>query len=237
MLPPGYYHLRRRAIIGSGAAVFAVAAKMLFSWQVQLRAGLRVSPSSAIAEPGAVVVLGREQGQSGPARRPGPSTSTNQPESPGSAYGTLPGTSRARRGTVHRRAARRWCCHLCHHRILQAGDAAGSPPRPAGTSSDDITMRYRAACSTLKTIRPRRDGYDPVRGGWHGGHGPQPGWSRNACSTPGPGRPGQGGGRSGRGCRRRPSRCTPRLPRASGYTAPTWGRRCPWSTRRASSAS
>jgi uncharacterized protein (UPF0548 family) len=49
MLPPGYHHLRRSAIIGSGAEVFAAAVTMLFSWQVQLRAGLRVAPSSTVA--------------------------------------------------------------------------------------------------------------------------------------------------------------------------------------------
>jgi len=91
MLPPGYHHLRRRAIIGSGAAVFAGAVKMLFSWQVQLRAGLRVSPSSAIAEPGAVVVLGL---RAGPVRASAPCRViyvTNQPDRQGFAYGTLPG--------------------------------------------------------------------------------------------------------------------------------------------------
>lgn len=91
MLPPGYHHLRRSAIIGSGAEVFAAAVTMLFSWQVQLRAGLRVSPSSAMAEPGAVVVLGLG---AGPIRTSAPCRVVyviNQPDRRGFAYGTLPG--------------------------------------------------------------------------------------------------------------------------------------------------
>ena len=91
VLPPGYHHLRRYAFIGSGAEVFAGAVKMLMSWQVQLRAGLRVSPSSAIAEPGAVVVLGLG---AGPVRISAPCRVVyvmNQPDRRGFAYGTLPG--------------------------------------------------------------------------------------------------------------------------------------------------
>jgi uncharacterized protein (UPF0548 family) len=91
ILPPGYHHLRRHAVIGSGTAVFADAVKMLFSWQVHLRAGLRVSPSSAIAEPGAVVVLGLG---AGPIQTRAPCRvvyATSQPGRQGFAYGTLPG--------------------------------------------------------------------------------------------------------------------------------------------------
>jgi uncharacterized protein (UPF0548 family) len=91
MLPPGYHHLRRCAVIGSGAEVFAAAVKMLLSWRVQLRAGLRVSPSSAVAEPGAVVVLGLG---AGPIRISAPCRVVyvvNQPDRRGFAYGTLPG--------------------------------------------------------------------------------------------------------------------------------------------------
>jgi uncharacterized protein (UPF0548 family) len=91
LLPPGYHHLRRYAVIGSGAEVFAGAVKMLFSWQVHLRAGLRVSPSSAMAEPGAVVVLGLG---AGPIRTRAPCRViyvVNEPDRQGFAYGTLPG--------------------------------------------------------------------------------------------------------------------------------------------------
>jgi len=56
-LPPGYHHLRRSRVIGSGRDAFATAASALLAWQVQLRAGLRVTASAPVAEPGAVVVL------------------------------------------------------------------------------------------------------------------------------------------------------------------------------------
>jgi Domain of unknown function (DUF1990) len=62
VLPVGYRHLRRRAVIGSGPKVFAAAATMLLGWQVHLRAGLRVSSSSATAGLGTVVVLGLRAG-------------------------------------------------------------------------------------------------------------------------------------------------------------------------------
>jgi uncharacterized protein (UPF0548 family) len=91
MLPPGYHHLRRSTVIGSGSEVFATAVTMLFSWQVQLRAGLRVSPSSVVAEPGTVVVLGLG---AGPIRANAPCRVVyviNQPDRQGFAYGTLPG--------------------------------------------------------------------------------------------------------------------------------------------------
>jgi uncharacterized protein (UPF0548 family) len=91
ILPPGYHHLRRSTVIGSGPEAFAAAAAMLFSWQVQLRAGLRVSPSSVVAEPGAVVVLSLG---AGPIRTNAPCRVVyviDQPDRRGFAYGTLPG--------------------------------------------------------------------------------------------------------------------------------------------------
>jgi uncharacterized protein (UPF0548 family) len=90
-LPAGYRHLRRRAVIGSGPQVFAAAVTMLLGWQVHLRAGLRVSPSSATAGPGAVVVL--DLG-AGPVRVTAPCRvvyTVNEPDRQGFAYGTLPG--------------------------------------------------------------------------------------------------------------------------------------------------
>jgi uncharacterized protein (UPF0548 family) len=90
-LPPGYHHLRRSVIIGSGAEVFARAVTMLFGWQVHLRAGLRVSPSSAMAGPGVVVVLGLG---AGPVRAWAPCRVVyviDRPDRQGFAYGTLPG--------------------------------------------------------------------------------------------------------------------------------------------------
>lgn len=58
VLPDGYRHLRRTVRIGSGPAVFEAAATAVLGWQVQLRAGLRVSASSATAQAGTVVTLG-----------------------------------------------------------------------------------------------------------------------------------------------------------------------------------
>src|SRR5580658_2887179 len=56
--PAGYRHQRRTVTIGSGADTFAGAANALLSWQVQLRAGLRVCASAPRAEPGVVLILG-----------------------------------------------------------------------------------------------------------------------------------------------------------------------------------
>src|SRR5260370_25058315 len=57
-LPTGYHHQNAARVIGSGAETFAVAAAELFRWQAHLRAGLRVTASTATAEPGTVVLLG-----------------------------------------------------------------------------------------------------------------------------------------------------------------------------------
>ena len=132
VLPPGYHHLYRNALIGSGTEAFANAAQALLSWQVQLRAGLRVSPSSAMAEPGTVVVLGLRTG----AIRIGAPCRVvyvvNEPHRRGFAYGTLPGHPERGEeafiielhgdghGDVH------------HHRILQAGDSTGKGRRAGG---------------------------------------------------------------------------------------------------------
>jgi len=91
VLPPGYRHLRRGALIGSGPQMFAGAAAALLSWQVHLRTGLRVSASSAIAEPGTVVLLGLGTGRiriGAPCRVV---SLTDEPGRRGFAYGTLPG--------------------------------------------------------------------------------------------------------------------------------------------------
>lgn len=91
VLPPGYRHLHRTTLIGTGPQVFAEAASRLLRWQVHLRAGLRVSPSSATAEPGTVMLLCLK---AGPVQLTAPCRvvyvihgSTRH----GFAYGTLPG--------------------------------------------------------------------------------------------------------------------------------------------------
>jgi uncharacterized protein (UPF0548 family) len=91
VFPPGYRHISRRAVIGSGDAVFSAAATALLTWQAHLRAGLRVSASSPAAEPGGVVLLGLRVGPicvRAPCRV---IYVTDEPARRGFAYGTLPG--------------------------------------------------------------------------------------------------------------------------------------------------
>jgi uncharacterized protein (UPF0548 family) len=89
--PAGYRHQRRTVTIGSGADTFAGAANALLSWQVQLRAGLRVCASAPRAEPGVVLILGLG---AGPVRLSAPCRvvyAVHDPDRCGFAYGTLPG--------------------------------------------------------------------------------------------------------------------------------------------------
>jgi uncharacterized protein (UPF0548 family) len=91
VLPDGYHHLQRSLVVGAGAEVFAGAVADLFSWQVHLRAGLRVTASAAAAEPGAVVLLAIG---AGPVQIGAPCRvvyTTTQPRRHGFAYATLPG--------------------------------------------------------------------------------------------------------------------------------------------------
>jgi uncharacterized protein (UPF0548 family) len=89
-LPAGYRQLRRALAIGSGAATFAEAAAALLRWQAHVRAGLRVSASTAVAGPGTVVLL---SAGAGPARISAPCRVVYVVDEPGRcgfAYGTLP---------------------------------------------------------------------------------------------------------------------------------------------------
>jgi uncharacterized protein (UPF0548 family) len=90
-LPEGYNHLSRRVLIGHGHPLFIEAADAMRRWQVQVRAGLRVSASAPAAVPGAVVVLGLGIG---PVRVEAPCRvvyAVDEPRRRGFAYGTLPG--------------------------------------------------------------------------------------------------------------------------------------------------
>jgi uncharacterized protein (UPF0548 family) len=91
VLPPGYHHLRRSAVIGSGAGEFAGAAHALFSWQAHLRAGLRVAASPATAEPGTVALLGLGVGVIRIAAPCRVIYAVHEPYRRRFAYGTLPG--------------------------------------------------------------------------------------------------------------------------------------------------
>lgn len=62
-LPSGYHHQHAARVIGKGAQTFTAAAAELLSWQAHLRAGLRVTASTATAQPGTVMLLGIAAGQ------------------------------------------------------------------------------------------------------------------------------------------------------------------------------
>jgi uncharacterized protein (UPF0548 family) len=90
-LPEGYAHLSRRVLLGHGHQLFAGAGEAVLQWQVQVRAGLRVSVSSPVATPGAVLILGLGVG---PLRVDAPGRvvyAIDEPRRRGFAYGTLPG--------------------------------------------------------------------------------------------------------------------------------------------------
>ncbi|HTZ91284.1 MAG TPA: DUF1990 domain-containing protein [Streptosporangiaceae bacterium] len=90
-LPDRYRHLVRCVVVGHGHQVFTDAGNAVTSWQVQLRAGLKVSASALTALPGAVVLLGLGVG---PLRVSAPCRvvyAVDEPRRRGFAYGTLPG--------------------------------------------------------------------------------------------------------------------------------------------------
>ena len=90
-LPTGYHHQNANRVIGNGAETFGAAAADLLGWQAHLRAGLRVTASTATAEPGTVVLLGIGVG---PLRMRAPCRvvyTITEPQRRGFAYGTLPG--------------------------------------------------------------------------------------------------------------------------------------------------
>jgi uncharacterized protein (UPF0548 family) len=90
-LPSDYHHLRGSRVIGSGPDAFATAASALLAWQVHLRAGLRVTASAPVAEPGAVLVLAVGV-RPLPVRAPCRVVyAVTEPDRRGFAYGTLPG--------------------------------------------------------------------------------------------------------------------------------------------------
>ncbi|HEX5595439.1 MAG TPA: DUF1990 domain-containing protein [Micromonosporaceae bacterium] len=91
VLPAGYDHAYRDAPLGVGPAVFQRAAGALLGWQMQRRAGLRVTASSPEVRPDAVVVLTAGWW---PLRMVAPCRVVyriDEPDRRGFAYGTLPG--------------------------------------------------------------------------------------------------------------------------------------------------
>lgn len=92
---PGYHWFRRTVRLAPGAASFAKASADLMTWQVQLRAGLKVSASAPEAAVGEVVnsTLGI-----GPFGIPAPCRVVyviSEPRAAGYGYGTLPGHAEA----------------------------------------------------------------------------------------------------------------------------------------------
>jgi len=91
VLPSGYHHLKRRKVIGRGAAAFSDAALAVLGWQIQLRSGIEVSSSSPTVLPDTVAMLVIH---AGPIRLSAPSRVVyviDEPNRQGFAYGTLPG--------------------------------------------------------------------------------------------------------------------------------------------------
>ena len=90
-LPTGYHHVRASRLLGSGADAFAAAGEALFSWQVHLHAGLRVTASAPVAAPGVVVLLGIVAGPLRIAAGCRVVYAVTDSRRQGFAYGTLPG--------------------------------------------------------------------------------------------------------------------------------------------------
>lgn len=90
-LPPGYHHLRRRALIGRGHEDFEQAGAALMTWDMHRRAGLTVAADTPPVELGGDVRL---TWSVGPVRVAIPCRVVrvvDQPDVRGFAYGTLPG--------------------------------------------------------------------------------------------------------------------------------------------------
>jgi uncharacterized protein (UPF0548 family) len=86
-LPDGYHHVRESAVIGRGRDRFERAAENVMRWGMLRGAGVRVNPSSEIAEVGSTVVVGL-----GPIRAPAQVVYViDEPNRRGFAYGTLAG--------------------------------------------------------------------------------------------------------------------------------------------------
>jgi uncharacterized protein (UPF0548 family) len=90
-LPGGYHHLDRVTVVGHGREVFEWAAAYLMGWAVQRRAGLRVTASAAVAEPGAVAVLRLGPGPLALRAPVRVVHVVDEPDRRGFAYGTLRG--------------------------------------------------------------------------------------------------------------------------------------------------
>jgi len=91
ILPPGYRHLRRSAVLGPGDELFQRASEAVLDWQIQERSGIRVEgghrPLSVGDEVRLRIGVGRWR-LVAPARVV---RIIDEPDARGFAYGTLPG--------------------------------------------------------------------------------------------------------------------------------------------------
>lgn len=86
-MPPGYRHVRQSAVIGSGRPRFDEAAEAVMRWGMLRGAGVRVRPTTEVAEVGSEVIVGL-----GPVQAPCRVVYVvDEPDRRGFAYGTLPG--------------------------------------------------------------------------------------------------------------------------------------------------
>jgi uncharacterized protein (UPF0548 family) len=90
-LPPGYDHVERSHVVGSGQVEFDRAAAAVFRWRAQRGAGLRIRASGPASTPGTVVLLTaglQRLGLDIPCRVV---WVVDEPDRRGFGYGTLPG--------------------------------------------------------------------------------------------------------------------------------------------------
>ncbi|MCV7278672.1 DUF1990 domain-containing protein [Mycolicibacterium flavescens] len=86
-LPSGYHHVHKSAVIGRGRARFEEAAAAGLRWGMLRGAGVRVEPTTPVAEVGAEVIV-----RLGPIPAPCRVVYVvDEPHRRGFAYGTLPG--------------------------------------------------------------------------------------------------------------------------------------------------
>ena len=87
LLPAGYYHVQRSAVIGRGRSRFEEAADRGMRWGMLRGAGVRVEATTAVAAVGSQVIV-----HLGPVRAPCRVVYVvDEPDRCGFAYGTLPG--------------------------------------------------------------------------------------------------------------------------------------------------